>query len=184
MKNKKRLVAALVILAVLVISSGLFAYFNATKSSSNDQKPPVEIADQTIDMNPATEQEKADTEKYKESLSNPDQDNLPTGDDGKKEVVPVIGSVAQQGASVNLSAFVGTIVEDGGTCTAEFSNAAGAAPSFTKQVSAVADARSTVCAPINVDVSDFKAKGDWNVKVTYNSSTSKGESPRSSFKVN
>lgn len=169
---------------VVGISGGLIAYFNATKSSSNDQKPVVEIADQTIDMNPATEQEKADTENYKESLSNQDRDGLKTGNDGKKQVTPVIGSVSQQGTSVNLNAFVGTIVEDSGTCTAEFSNAAGAAPTITKQVAAVADARSTICGPISVDANDFKAKGDWSVKVVYNSTTSRGESPRSSFTVN
>jgi hypothetical protein len=76
-------------------------------------------------------------------------------------------------ASVEVDAFVGDLIEDGGTCTLTLSRAG--TGSRVVSGAASADATTTICAPLHV-AGDQLASGTWTATVTYSSASGSGSS--------
>jgi hypothetical protein len=75
--------------------------------------------------------------------------------------------------AVEVDAFLGDVVESGGTCTLTLTQGSATA---TASLPAEPDATSTSCAGLGVAGPEL-ATGTWTAVVTYESATSRGESP-------
>lgn len=170
----------LVVLGVFVLAVAAVAALELTNKinlfgNSNSDQPVVQPGE--INYNPPTEQEQHAADEHKESLTkdqdqpsnpNPSIPNPQTG--SKKAVKPVI--IRTGGGEV--AGFVPGIVENGGTCTATFTNGSN---TITKTSQGFANASSTNCTPISYAGSGVEA--GWSVTLAYNSNASEGTSDAS-----
>lgn len=92
--------------------------------------------------------------------------------DGPANVALTFAEWDAPSASVQVNAFVGGLVEDGGTCTLTLSRGA---DTRTAAVPGSADAATTICAPMTVPA-DQLGSGTWQARVTYSSATAMGAS--------
>jgi hypothetical protein len=133
----------------------------ATKSSqpTADQKS-------QINYDPPTDEEKAQANAKSSAIqqANNDKNSQPSGN--KRSVTPVITSI--EGGTVR--GYVSGVVEDGGTCTATFTQAGKATVTATSQ--GIGNASTTNCTPITAQLSS----GKWQVSLSYSSATSQGTS--------
>lgn len=163
--NKKiYLLTATILVGAALISSGALLYKRKYSSHTPDTD---------INYSPPTEQEKAETDKHKESIASPENDkktNKPPSNPGQQPNISVVITSATQDA---VYAYVDGVFEDGGTCTATFTNGA---KSFQKTSDGFTNVSNTQCAPIFVTPGDFTTPGDWQVTVSYSSSTASGTS--------
>ncbi len=125
-----------------------------------------------VNLNPATNTEKQDSQNAKDAIVN--QQNQPSNSTGgSRQVSPFITSASAS----QVKAYVSGVVEDGGSCTATFTQGY-ITKTFTS--TAAANATNTVCAPISV--SGLTA-GSWSVVVSYSSATASGSSAAVTVKV-
>jgi hypothetical protein len=90
---------------------------------------------------------------------------------GEAEVAVTFAGWDAPSGSVEVDAYVGNVIEDGGTCTLTLSR-----PGARSQVvsgPAGADATTTICAPLHVAGGQL-ASGSWTATVTYSSATASG----------
>jgi hypothetical protein len=123
------------IVALIIVAGGVLAFVKIRDSN----KPLPTSADQptnTVNFNPPTEQEKSAADERKEAIVNEQNSNNQTPAGSKKQVVPVITNASQNG----VNSYVSGIFEEGGTCTATFTQGAA---KFTKTSTAFADATTT-----------------------------------------
>lgn len=160
-KTSKILLLAAVV-AVLVV--GMVFWLKADRSnapaantSPTDEKP--------YKLEPATEQEKSETEQHKDSLVKPPAPPPTPGPTGKKQVSVVITSAAAD----NVSAYVSGVLEEGGTCTAVFEKDG---QSVTRTSEGFSNVSTTNCAPITPSL---PGSGTWNLTVSYNSAAAEGK---------
>lgn len=168
--NRKYLMS--VIVAVLLITSGVFAFSKLT-----DDKPPVTKTDTTstdsrtkLNLNPATKEEKnAARDKPTEVQQNSNTDS------SKTQVTPIITNADTQ----ETRAYVPGIIEEGGTCTATYTHGADV---ITATSSGSSNVNHTICGAMTLS-GPVNISGTWSVTVSYSSSTSAGKSQPSTFKV-
>src|SRR3989344_1757837 len=154
----------LVIVVTLLLSAGGAWVFNAY--SKPDKTDGATSNGSYINLSPATNEEKQETEAHKNELSQPPS-STPTSN-GKKQITPIITSATQD----QVSAYVAGIFEDEGTCTATLTKGS---KTVTKTSEGFKNVSYTSCAPINVSGS-VTEKGTWNVIVSYSSTTAQGTS--------
>lgn len=118
-----------------------------------------------VNLNPATEQERQQSQAAKDAVTS-QQNQTQASSSGKKQVTPTI----THADATSVSAYVSGVFEDGGTCTAIFTQGA-TTKTFTS--TAFANVSYTSCAPIKVS---GLASGTWTVVVSYNSSAATGQS--------
>lgn len=122
-----------------------------------------------------TEQELIDAQNNKAKLTN--EDNKPSSyGNTKRKVTPIITNAN----STEIRAFIPSIVEETGTCTATFTKGNN---SFAKSSNGFANTSNTNCVPIILKRSDFDSAGSWSVKVSYISSTFQGDSNITNIEV-
>jgi len=92
--------------------------------------------------------------------------------DGQASVIISYADWGTASASVEVNAFVGGLVEDGGTCTLELTRGT---DSRTVSAAATADASTTICDLLAVP-GDQLSTGQWKAVVTYTSTTATGAS--------
>ncbi|MGY1773911.1 hypothetical protein [Blastococcus sp. SYSU D00813] len=92
--------------------------------------------------------------------------------DGPADVVLSYADWDAASASVHVNAFLGGLLEDGGTCTLTLTQGG---ESRTASASGVADVSTTICGLLEVPGSGL-APGAWSAVVTYDSPTTRGAS--------
>lgn len=163
----------IIIVAVLLIGGGVSFFIYSSNKSINNQMPQSDIVDESINLNPTSEEIKKETEQQKKELSEntKESDNstvIPTS-----EVKPVIIDSSQYGPIVEVRAFTPGIFESNGKCKIEFKKDGS---TVTKETSTYQDASSTNCNNLEVSINEFSDSGEWQVSVTYTGSfTSKTE---------
>lgn len=152
----------------LLIGGG---YLYQNNSPANPSSP-----NDTINLSPPTEQEIKETEEHKKTLPS---NSTPTNQNNQESsgVTPVITSADQS----TVRAYVSGISEDGGVCTATFTQGASV---FSKESSGFRDVNTTICEPIRLERSDFSSSGEWTVVVAYKSSLVEGISREVKINVN
>lgn len=136
-----------------------------------------------INYGPPTEEEKQETEDFKnkqgDSTSTPPT-TPPAGQ--KKSVTPTISSWGYNklNGNVEVSGYVPGIIEDGGTCTLTLEKAS---QKETESKASTADAQNTSCGLITV-AGNRLSNGSWKATLTYGSDTANGSSQAVTVEVN
>ncbi|OGL30394.1 hypothetical protein A3F37_00770 [Candidatus Saccharibacteria bacterium RIFCSPHIGHO2_12_FULL_41_12] len=138
--------------------------------------PPVQGG---INYGPPTEQEKKETEQFKEKQAAENRNSTITeSTPGQiKPVTPIISSWGQnpQTKDVRVVGFVPGIYEAGGICTFTMQNNA---KKVTKTTTASKDAQTTSCGAVTFPYGELSA-GTWNITLNYSSASSTGNSTQS-----
>lgn len=182
-KLSKRSVIIVGVIAVAIIMGlayGGWRYYQHRQTKSKPVATTTNQAESKIDMNPATSEEKKESEQHKDEIieqqKNQTTNPAPTGGN----VTPIISYADQYGSNIEVAAFVATVVEDGGTCTL---TATSGTNKVTKQVTAVRNAKNTTCPTFSIPRSEFKTAGTWSVVVSYSSTAYNGTSEAKSVEV-
>ncbi len=183
-RHRSSLQPVVTVLIILLLAGGVFLairtrHKNPTATQSNTASG---TAESKINMEPATDQEKSDSEQRKEEAANnattPTQPSTQPSN-AKKSVSPVIVN-ASMGESLTVRAYVAGIFEDGGTCTLEASQDNN---KVTKQTSGFKDATTTTCTAFSIPRSEFPTAGTWKLVLTYDSTTAHGVSQTISTEI-
>ena len=183
MKNTKRtsnkLLIFTIIAAVVVIGVGLGVWrYVATRSVSSD---PVS----TKHFSGPTEQEKQETAAHKDELvgqihDEQESESNDSGGQAQKSVTPIITDASQTGSAIRIAGYVPGIFEEGGDCTVVIERNG---TKITKASKGFQNVSTTQCTPVTIDRSEFSATGDWQVTITYSSTTAKGVSQAQTLAV-
>jgi hypothetical protein len=169
----------LIAVAVLLIAGvGTFFVVRSHAGAANDVRKP-----NSVDYGPPTEQEKKETEAFKEQQQKQNGETpapAPKTDSGKLAVTPVISYVGQYDASIEASGFVPSIFENGGTCTLTLTHGS---TTVTKTSAGSEDARTTRCQTFSFPARELKPVGTWTAVLSYSSPTSEGSSSKVDFEV-
>jgi hypothetical protein len=124
-----------------------------------------------VNYGPPTDEEKNAGDQQKDINLQKEEDikNAPTLSQAHVFVV----DASQYDSTVEVRAFISNAIEDGGTCTVEFSKEG---DSFSRSSTAFKDATTTQCGAITLSRSSFSSAGNWQVRVSYRSATLSGES--------
>ncbi|MCL1839705.1 hypothetical protein FWF89_01740 [Candidatus Saccharibacteria bacterium] len=159
MKNKKRLkrnklpIVMLVLLALIAAAVVFYFLMLVTKSTENSSS---EI-DSSINYNPPTQDEISAGENIK-------KDNEDKNAQTIADYSIFIVDASQYGQSIEVKAYVESLIRDGGTCTFTFSKG----PTVVIKTSrGFADATHTNCETLTVPISEFPASGIWSLLITY-----------------
>lgn len=175
--SKKNVIIAL--LAVVIVAGAGLSYwqfvYKPNQAKKAAEKQAQEWKPNTINYGPPTDKEKQEAQANKDALvqSNAEKTKPTPVTNQKKPVTPVITAANQNSNQVTVTAYTPTIFENGGKCTM---TATKGSKKVTKTNDAFANATTTDCAPFLMQRSDFPESGDWNITVSYNSSTAEGTS--------
>jgi cytoskeletal protein RodZ len=179
-KNRKTYAIVLSVL-ILVTIAGIFLFFYSNRASNNSSNVAQTVSDEAddyINLDPPTEQEKSEVNQNKESLPSNTSGNLNNDNESNsstiKEVSPIITIARKVDGNVEVRSFVPDIYENSGTCTATFTKDG---KEITGTSRGVKDATYTRCERILVSASKFNGSG-WRVMVSYKSSSAEGSSEK------
>ncbi len=180
LKSHRRELFGLLVVTLLIVAIG--AYLYAQRKSSTPM-PPVNSPKPTgtVNLEPATEQDKQAADNNKEDLIN--RNDRPPGQergDNRNVVKPIITYAGQYGPQIEVGGYVPGVFEEGGTCTAKFTNGSN---SFSKSIKAIRSANSTDCPAMVASAEEFSPKGSWSVVILYDSTTSAGISDSRTIEV-
>lgn len=128
-----------------------------------------------VKLAPPTAQEKAQGNENKSAIAQQEQQNqqqttqTPSGT--KKQVTVTITNASTS----RVNAFVSGVFEDGGTCTATFSQGS---TTITRTATAFSNVSDTQCPPITPNLPNAN---QWSVVVSYSSAAAQGTSPAQTF---
>lgn len=162
--------------ATVVLLAGLGGYFFFLAQSSST------ISEDGINYAPSTPDDASLNESIKNEIVSKD-DNEPTSRDietetdptTKNEVTPVISAWGQPkgpGTDLKLNGYVPQIIEKDGTCTLTMQKDG---KTTTASKGSLVNAQNTSCGQLTVLSSQLEP-GDWQVTLSYESSTSSGTS--------
>lgn len=175
----KKLTISVLAIAVIAGSLIILDAFNVVDLPFFKDKIKVQESTNTnngINYGPPTEEEKKETEAFKESQgSGNDSPSITPSVPGQiKTVTPVITSWGQnpQTKDVEVSGFVPGVIENGGSCTVTLEKDG---QKVTKSATGTANAQNVSCGLITIPFSEISA-GTWNILLSYSSSTASGSS--------
>lgn len=168
--SKKRL-AVIGLIAIAVIVGGALAFRHFTANTAP-------AAPKGVNLAPATPGEKQEAQNNKDRIAASQKDGGPTTTpstapvaSGKTQVNVLITSAN----SSMVTSYVTGAFEDGGTCTATFTQGATV---VTRTSGGFKNVSYTQCPPITPNL---PSGGSWSVVVTYSSNTSEGKSAAQNF---
>lgn len=162
--KKSFIIGAVLCLAVAAVYGGV-------RLRSQPASTPVGTGGDNSYSGP-TNQELKETKEHKEQVLN-NQTQPPDANNPPSSVTPVITAKEQVDQQVRVTAFVPGLIQNSGSCLLK---AVKGAHQVTKTVAAAANASTTDCAPFLMNRTDFAESGNWNITVTYTSTTLRGVS--------
>lgn len=173
-----------VLLAILVITAGGWAIHSSKKQkaapNSTDKPYTISSGGSKVDLSPATSQDQQYSDSRKDQITDtkPSDSTSPPSTSGS--VTPLITYAEQSDSTVDVSAYIPGIVEDGGSCTltATLDNT-----KVTQTNPAFMNAKTTNCKNFSVPVSEFSSSGIWNLKISYSSSSHTGTSAETTVTI-
>lgn len=157
-----------ILLAVAIVAATLFVL------RDDKTTPAADNTDNGIDYSPATEEEKADSDRQKEVDAG--RDDTPQ----TNNVTPVIVDAKQYGGEIEVRAYVPGIIEDGGACTITITKGQS---TVVRRTEGAQDATNTNCGSIAIPRSEFSSAGQWSVVVSYSSAKYSGSSQAVTLEV-
>jgi len=173
LRSKYTLLTALVCGVLLAAGGVAWAMY---KQDTSQQDPGADVNRPTIsgksNLDPPTNEEQQEAEQHKEEIVKQQNNTNSNQSDQKKQVSVVITSANSSG----VNAYVSGVIEDGGTCTAEFTQGS---QKTNSQSGGFSNATTTNCELIITP----KQPGEWQVKVNYESTRASGVSQIASLRV-
>jgi len=168
---------------ILILALALGGSFIAYTKIHNSSPKQIESPTGSINLSPSTQEDKKGVEENKQRLldaqnTQKNADNATAG--GKKVVKPVITYAGIYNQTAEVGGYAPDVFETTATCTANFQNGS---KSFTKSVQAVQGANSMDCPVITVNNNEFPVKGNWQVVLSYSSSSASGTSEPKQIQV-
>lgn len=172
-KNKKLSKKTIILLSIVVgvvLVGGAYAAIQY-RDSNNDSSPSQE----TINYGPPTEEEKQQAADNKNRIVAEDEKlkTQPQQAPGTQKTVKPVLTAGQYNDQVEVSGYMTTLFEDGGTCTATLTQNG---QTVTKKSIGVKEGSSTYCPQIIIKTSELPSRADWSVVLNYNSATATGAS--------
>lgn len=168
-KNKNQKIKILLIIAavlVLVIIVLLFLFYKGPDTikpqSPGSSSTPTTKASTTPVTQSSSDQQKQDNI----------QQSQAEAPSSKASANITITEASASTDKVSVRAYISNIDEDGGQCTAVFTQQG--QTTVTQASNSFSDATTTQCGAIDVPLSNFSGKGTWHLRLTYNSSTASG----------
>lgn len=171
LKTKKVIIIISAVFLLGVI--GFFSFTNQHNSKTTEVSQNKAAKGNTAE-NTKTNVRNDDTSNSAKLGSNQPTTTAAPADGSKKSVTVFIVDASQYDNTVEVRAYVSGVVESG-VCNVVFTQGTS---KITKQVAATANASSTVCATLDVPLSEFSGRGTWNVTVSYSSDTSVGSTSK------
>lgn len=170
--SKKTLISAAII--CFLIFGVLYFKIHLKRSSDNNAavKPTPEAI---INLNGPTEKERQSSESAKSNILNQEKirNSTPTTtESGKRSVTPTITYAGQYGSQIEVGGYVGSVFEDGGTCTLTLQKGT---YQKTNQVIGIKGASSVDCPVMTFSLSSLEP-GTYQATLSYISLTSEGQS--------
>ena len=181
MPNKKRLsrrrIYIITSAVLLMFAAACFIWWQ-TRQPSSAEDSSAQTSKSVVDLSPATEADKQDSNSHKTPDANPQPET--SNPNNKLVVTPVVVDANQYAQQIEVRSYVTGIIENGGICKFTFSQGS---TSFQRQNTAIADATTTKCPNLTVDPSAFPTMGTWSVTVGYESVKASGVSNPAEFEV-
>lgn len=181
-QHNKQLVIISMAIAVLIASLGTVWFVRRGTNGSVTMTPPQSSPypdDQPINLDPPTEQDLQEAEQQKETIAK-EQETATSTNNPAGKVTPVITFAGQYEQNIEAAARVTGVFEDNGTCTFSFTKGTHAVSRESKGFTNVSD---TLCTPITIPHGEFPEGGEWNLSVSYLSSSSSGTSSTTNVTV-
>ncbi len=157
----------LIVLVIVLTLTGIVGYFFFFKNDNNLNKSP----DSNINYGPPTKEEAAAGDEQKttnEAREKAVQNNKPA-----TTANIVLVDANQYFETVEVRGYISNIYENGGTCTATFTQDE---KTIKQSTSAQKDATTTQCGAIDIPRSKFPSGGQWIVVLNYSSDKASGSS--------
>lgn len=181
-RSNKKILVLIILGAILLAGGGVFLYQKSHKYSPSTTVGVQKDAARNqngVDMSPATKKDQDRADAAKDKIVDKQKLGTPPSSD-KKTVTPTVTYADQYGTNIEIGSYVGGVYEDGGTCTATFTQIS---TSFTRSVAAIKNVSSVDCPVITVPVEAFTPKGTWNMTLSYASSTAAGSAATKQIEV-
>lgn len=159
--NKRLLTLGIIVVLAGLAGAGVFALRQSNSSSSS----PRDV--NTVNYDGPTEEEAKAGDEQKAKEETDEAKDYSSVDDN---VNFQLSDASQYGDTFEVRAFVVNVYEEG-TCVATFTKAGQSSVATTSQ--AFKDATTTQCGANDTPISKFPVKGEWNLTVTFTSSTGK-----------
>lgn len=170
--SKNKLMLGTIVGLFVILIGAMLYYLFIKKEVDSTGIDPVN----TINYSSPSEEELKETEDFKQKQqAQSDDPNFPPSN-----VTPIISYIGQYDAAIEASAFVSSIIEDGGTCTLLVTRND---IKISKTISARKDAQTTKCDLFMFPTNELPTKGEWSATISYKSTTSSGTSEVMKFEV-
>jgi hypothetical protein len=168
-KNKKWIIVGSLLFICLVVAG--VSILLSRNSDSKNTAPPGIAGTSEINYDPPTEEERSAGDAQKDQNIKQQQLDQQQTPSSNATVIITDASYYADDNTVEVRAYVSNILEDGGTCTAQFTQDG---KTITKSSQAFKDATTTQCGALNIARSEFPNSGSWNMQLTYTSKTASG----------
>lgn len=167
--NKK----IVLLILFLVLGTGIFVVSKTHlfRASPGDVTPGLK----DVNLEPSTEEDKEAVEENKNELSKKiaNENQSTQTNSSPKTVSVVITDASQYDQQIEIRAYVSGVIENGGICEILIKQGV---QEIVKKVSGKSDATTTRCEALTVPRSEFANNGQWQVTVSYTSSSASGKS--------
>ncbi|HSX29855.1 MAG TPA: hypothetical protein VLE73_04835 [Candidatus Saccharimonadales bacterium] len=157
-RRKSTLVAS--VIAVLIVAGASAYYFNHPNQAANNK--PVQPTN-TVDYSPPTPEEKAETERMKEQITNPTKDDTGGPTESNELSISIIRA-GQNASGQPLSIRALVTGTNTGTCNVTLTKSG--QPTVTKSFPIAYEVNSASCQGADIPASAFSAGGQWELKLT------------------
>lgn len=171
MKTKKKIIVAITFIILLAMGGTLLYSLNRNSTSTSENTTSSNDAtnpEGSINYDPPTPSELQETSENKEKILT----QIEQPEQSQSTVTPTIVDAGLYDNTVEVRSFIPGIIENGGTCTYEFTKDSLLVEKKTK---AIADATTTRCENLTFDKEELRP-GTWSVLVTYTSLQTTGSS--------
>ncbi len=170
-KKHQTIILAFIILTVLL---GLvFVAFNRNSPKPDAKNQTTGSTSSPINYNPPSAEEKKASDDQKQSnVARTKTDASPTVDDS---AAVVISDASQYDDVVEVRAYITSLYDEAGTCTATFTKDG---QTVSVENPAFKDAKTTQCGALNIARQKFSSGGNWQLSVTYTSGKISGSASR------
>ena len=166
-KRRVFVIAALVAVLLIGVAAWLLVSRPSHGSAENPPLSSPQPTNATYNLNPATDEEKKETDQHKDELAQQAQTPPPAPSPaGQKKQGAVVITSAD---AANVSAYVSGVLEDGGVCTATFVKDG---QTVTRTSQGFSNVSTTNCAPITPNL---PGSGSWSLTLSYSSAMTEGQ---------